>query len=109
MAVPAVNLTIEKGADFSTALKIKTDGSVIDLTGYTFAAKMRKHPAASTYYTFSVSALPPLSSGVVRLQMTEITTSQIPVGRYIWDLLITISGVTTKAAKGTVIVEGTAS
>ena len=109
MAVPVVNLTIEKGADFSTSLKLKTDGAVIDLTGYTFAAKMRKHPAASTYYTFTVTALSPLSSGIVKLTMTDTTTSAIPVGRYMWDLLITLSGTTTKAVKGTVIVEGTAS
>lgn len=109
MAVAAVNLTIEKGTDFSQALKLKTDGSVINLTGYTFSAKMRKHAAATTYYTFTVTALAPASNGVVRLEMTDTTTSSIPAGRYIWDLLITISGVTTKAIKGTVIVEGTAS
>lgn len=109
MAVAAVNLTIEKGADFSTSLKLKTDGSTINLTGYTFSCKMRKHPASSTYYTFTVTALSPLTSGVVKLEMSDTTTSSIPPGRYIWDLLITLSGTTTKAIKGTVIVEGSAS
>lgn len=109
MAVAAVNLTIEKGANFSTPLKLKTDGSTINLTGYTFSCKMRKHPAASTYYTFIVTALIPLTAGVVKLEMSDITTSSIPPGRYIWDLMITLSGITTKAVKGTVIVEGSAS
>jgi len=109
MAVPAVNLTIEKGADFSTALKLKTDGGSINLTGYTFSCKLRKHSASSTYYTFNVTALAPLTSGVVKLELSDTTTSQIPPGRYIWDLLITYSGITTKAVKGTVIVEGSAS
>jgi hypothetical protein len=99
MAVPAVNLTIEKGADFVITFKVKSDGASINLTGYTFSCKMRKHP----------TALSPASSGVVKLEMSKVTTSAIPVGRYIWDLLITSGGTTTKAIKGTVIVEGTAS
>lgn len=109
MAVAAVNLTIEKGADFSTSLKLKTDGAVVDLTGYTFTAKMKKHPDATTYYTFSVTALTPLSAGVVKLQMSYATTTQIATGRYIWDLIITASGIKTKAVKGSVIVQGSAS
>ena len=109
MAVPAVNLTIEKGADFVITFKVKSDGAAINLTGYTFSCKMRKHPTASTSYSFTVTALSPASSGVVKLEMSKVTTSAIPVGRYIWDLLITSGGTTTKAIKGTVIVEGTAS
>lgn len=109
MAVAVVNLTIEKGTDFSIALKVKTDGAVVNLTGYTFAAKLRKHFSATSYYTFAVSALNPTSSGVVKLEMSDTTTTQIPPGRYVWDLLITTSGTTTKVVKGTAIVEGTSS
>lgn len=109
MAVPAVNLTIEKGADFITTLKLKTDGAPIDLTGYTFSAKLKKHFGASTSYSFTVTPLTPFSNGVVRVGMAKTTTSQIPTGRYVWDLLISLSGTTTKASKGNVIVEGTVS
>lgn len=109
MAVPAVNLTIEKGADFTTSLKIKSDGASVNLTGYTFSCKMRKHPTASTAYNFTATAVVPLTSGIVKIEMAKNNTSQIPIGRYFWDLLITSAGVTTKAVKGTVIVEGTAS
>lgn len=109
MAVPAVNLTIEKGVDFTTTLKLKTDGAPIDLTGYTFSAKIKKHFESSTSYPFTVTPLTPFSNGVVRVGMAKTTTSQIPTGRYVWDLLITLSGTTTKASKGNVIVEGTVS
>lgn len=109
MAVPAVNLTIEKGADFITSLKIKSDGAAVNLTGYTFSCKMRKHPTASTSYNFTVTAIVPLTSGIVKIEMSKTNTAQIPTGRYFWDLLITYGGKTTKAVKGTVIVEGTAS
>jgi hypothetical protein len=109
MAVPVVNLTLEKGADFSTSFKIKTDGAAVNLTGYTLSCKMKKHATASTSYSFVATALNPFSSGVVKISMAKANISQIPTGRYIWELLITYAGTTTKAIKGTVIVEGSAS
>jgi len=108
MAVPAVNLTIDKGVTFSTSIKVKQDGAPINLTGYTLSAKMRKHYDASTYYTFTtVSPSPNL--GLVNIGMASTITSTIPVGRYVYDLIITSSGTTTKVVEGTIIVKGTAS
>ena len=109
MAVPALNLSIEKGTTFSTSLKLKLDGAVTDLTGYTFSAKMRKHYTASTYYEFTVTPNSPLSSGIVNLQMSSGITTSIPIGRYVYDLLATNSGVVRKVIEGTIIVKGTVS
>lgn len=110
MAVAGVNLTIEKATDFSIAFKIKTDGSSINLTGYAYSCVMKKHYGASVGYGFSVSPLVPYSNGVVKLQMHKSVTSQIPVGRYVYDLLITNSeGDTYKSTEGMVLVKGTSS
>jgi hypothetical protein len=113
MAVPVVNLSIDKGVTFSTNIKLKKDGAAIDLTGYTFSAKIRKHYGASSYYPLNVSAVSPVSLGIVQIGMASTITSTLPVGRYVYDLLITYSvGITTttsKALEGTVIVKGTAS
>jgi len=109
MAVPVVNLTLEKGADFNTSFKIKTDGIAVNLTGYTLSCKMKKHSTATTSYSFTATAQNPLSSGIVKITMSKTTILSIPTGRYIWELLITHSGTTTKAIKGTVMVEGSAS
>ena len=109
MAVPAVNIVIEKGTDFSTNFKLKQNGAPINLTGYTFSSKMKKHPASSTSYSLTVTPLAPYSNGVIRVGMANTITSTIPVGRYLYDVLITISGTTTKAIEGTVLVKGTAS
>lgn len=108
MAVPAVNLTIDKGVTFSTSIKLKKDGAPINLTGYTLTSKMRKHYDASSYYTFTVTSASP-STGVVNVGMASSITSTIPTGRYVYDLLITYSGTTTKALEGSIIVKGTAS
>lgn len=109
MAVPAVNLVIEKGTTFSTSFKLKKDGAPLDLTGYTISSKMRKHYSASSSYTFTSSAVAPLSSGMVNVGLAKSITSTIPVGRYVYDVLITINGTTTKVIEGNVLVKGTAS
>ena len=108
MAVPAVNLIIDKGTTFSTSIKLKKDGAALNLTGYTLSAKMRKHHGASSYYSFSAISPSP-SQGLVTVGMASSITSTIPVGRYVYDLLITYAGTTSKAVEGTIIVKGTVS
>lgn len=108
MAVPSVNLTIDKGVTFGTSLKLKQDGAPINLNGYTCTSKMRKHYGSSTSYPFTVTVVSP-SEGTVNIGMASTVTSTIPVGRYVYDFLITFSGITSKVAEGTVIVKGTTS
>ena len=56
MAVPAVNLTIEKGTSFETTFNITNpDGSVFLLTNFSAVAKIRKHPTATTSKSFSTT------------------------------------------------------
>jgi hypothetical protein len=110
MAVAAVNLTIDKGTDFSLAMKIKTDGAPINLVGYAFSCVMKKHYDATKSYGIGVTALAPTSNGIVKLSMNSEDTYNLPIGRYVYDLLITNSaGTTTKSVEGNVIVKGTAS
>ena len=53
MAARSVNLTVEQGTDFTTTFTIKNpDGTVLPLTGYTAAAKIGKHPSASSTTDF---------------------------------------------------------
>jgi len=108
MAVPSVNLTIDKGTTFVTSLKLKQDGAPINLTGYTLSAKMRKHYNASSYYSFTVTPVSP-TQGIVNVGMASSITSTIPTGRYVYDVLITYSTTVNKVVEGTVIVKGTAS
>lgn len=114
MAVAVINLVIEQGADFSLSLTLKANGQPIDLTGYTYSAKMKKHYGANTSYPFTVTPETPLTNGVVSIGMSESLTATIPPGRYVYDVLITDAGIgssaiTSKYFKGTVIVEGSAS
>lgn len=109
MAVPAVNIVLEKNTDYSNNFKLKKDGAVLDLTGYSFSAKMRKSYSSSSSYSFNVQAVVPTTQGVISVGMASSITSTIPEGRYVYDILITSSGKTTKVIEGTVLVKGTAS
>lgn len=113
MSVSVVNLSIERGTDFSLSLKLKSNGSPINLTGYNFSAKMRKHYQATTYYPFTVTPQEPLTSGTVNISMASTVTANIPQGRYVYDVLVTsgigTTAITSKYFKGTVLVEGTSS
>ncbi len=111
MAVAAVNLTIDKGTDFSIALKIKTDSASVNLSGYGISCTMRRHHASAVGYGLSTTILSPTSSGIVKLELHKSVTSQLNPGRYVWDLLLTnpTNGETIKSAEGTIIVKGTSS
>ena len=105
MAVPAVNIVLEKNTDFSTNFKLKKDGASLDLTGYTCTASMRKYYTSSTHYDFTTSILVPNSLGVVNVSMASSITSTIPTGRYVYDVLISFAGTTTKVIEGNVLVK----
>lgn len=109
MAVPVVNIVIEKNSDFQTVYKLRKDGALIDLTGYTFSSKMKKSYSSNTSYQFSIEAQSPLTSGIIKIGMASSITSTIPEGRYFYDILITSAGKTTKVIEGNALVKGTAS
>jgi hypothetical protein len=109
MAVPAINLVIEKGTSFSQNFKLKLDGDVLDLTGYAATSKMRRHYQSSDYYTFTTTPLVPLTAGIINIGMASSITSTLPQGRYVYDILVTFAGSTTKVIEGNILVKGTAS
>lgn len=114
MAVQVVNLTVDQGIDFSISLNLRSNGAPINLTGYEFFSKIRKHYTAESYYPFNVLVISPAVSGNIIVGMSKTITSTIPIGRYVYDVVGINSGVgiTTNIAKyfkGTVIVEGTSS
>ena len=103
MAIIA-NLYIDQGTDYSIEVDC-TDiaGEVLDLTGYTAAAQMRKTYGSSTIsatFTTSINA----SAGQVTLSLTDTQTSALEAGRYVYDLNIT----KTSTSATTRVVEGQA-
>lgn len=89
MAIKA-NLIVDQGADYVTTLTVTDDdGDVIDLTGFTGAAQMRKHYTSVTSYAFTVTIN--AGQGTVDLSLTANTSNTIPAGRYVYDCELTDS------------------
>jgi hypothetical protein len=105
MAVPAVNITIEQGADFSSTFTItNSDGSVYNLLNNTATAKLKKFPESTTSYDFSASIT--VNTGKITLSMSNAVSSTITPGRYYYDILLTnsISGLKTRVIEGMALV-----
>ena len=104
MSVPAVNITIEKGADFASSFTItNASGSVYSLAGASAVAKIKKFPESTTSYSFSTTIT--VATGVIALVMTDTVTSTITPGRYFYDIFVTnISGLKTRVIEGMALV-----
>lgn len=110
MAVPAVNITIEKGADFSSTFTItNSDGSLYNLLNTSASAKIKKFPESQTSYSFSTSVT--VSTGKITISMSNALTSTIPAGRYYYDILLSnnISGLKTRVIEGMAFVSASIS
>jgi hypothetical protein len=89
MAIKA-NLQIDQGADFSTEIDVLDDnGDVVNLTGYTGAAQMRKHYTSTTAINFNVAVN--ASGGTVTISMTAAASANVTPGRYVYDCELTSS------------------
>lgn len=103
MALKA-NIVIDQGTDFSTSINVTNDdGDIVDLTGYTAAAQMRKHYTSSNSHNFTTSIS--AGQGIVTISMTANTTAAITAGRYVYDCELTSSSnAVTRLVEGVVTV-----
>ena len=99
----AQNIIINSDADYLKEFTAKDDtGTVIDLTGYTVAAQLRKTYASSASTTFApviVSA----TLGTFTLALTDVQTATgtLERGRHVYDVTITDgSGDITRIQEG---------
>lgn len=105
MAVPAVNITIDQGADFASTFTVTNpDGTPYNLANCSAESKIKKFPESTTSYTFSTSIT--VSTGQITLSMSDDITSTIRAGRYYYDILITnnVTGTKTRVIEGMALV-----
>lgn len=103
MAIKA-NIVIDQGSTFQTSINVTDDNdNVVNLTGYSANAQMRKHYTSSNSFSFTTSISPTL--GIVTLSMTANTTNSITPGRYMYDCELTdTNGAVTRLVEGVVTV-----
>lgn len=103
MAVPAVNITIDQGADYEEVFTVTNpDGSPLDLLGYACEATLSKFPGSVTSTSFGVGIV--TSAGQVVVSIANTITSELKPGRYYYNIF-TISNNNSKRKK---IIEGNA-
>ena len=90
MAVYVNNITLNTGEYFSRDFYLDNiDGTPLNLTGYTAASQVRKHPE-SVYATanFTVGFVD-RANGRIRVSLATTSTRLIKPGRYVWDMMFT--------------------
>ena len=103
MAIYA-NLIIDQGSDFVTEIQVASaTGDDADLTGYTFAAQLRKTYASTTYTAFTASVVN-ASQGIIKIELSNAQTLALKAGRYVYDVEATLSGVITRIVEGQITV-----
>jgi hypothetical protein len=81
------NIVIDQGADFSTTITVTDSaGDPLDLTGYTARGQIRKHYTSTTKVDFGTVFLSPRTSGILSLSLTNVQTTAMESGRYVYDV-----------------------
>lgn len=98
-------LTLEQGATFSTTVNVEdTQGTAINLTGYSASSQIRKSYYSTTANTFTAT-ITSNANGEITLSMTAANTANLNAGRYLYDLLITAPNTTkTRVVEGIITV-----
>jgi len=109
MAVYVANLQVNQGTDFSQTFNLaNTIGDTsFNLTGYTIAAKMKKHAgAADSSATSFTASIENATNGTISLALTDTQTSALKAGRHVYDIVITNTSSTlkTRVIEGSVLV-----
>ena len=105
MTARNINLVLDQGVDFEATFTIRNEnGSALNLTGYSGAAQLRKHPEASKSTAFTVT-YPNRVNGQIKVALASTITSTIEGGRYVYDLVLTSpNAYKTRPIQGNVLV-----
>ena len=107
-AVFVASIGIYAGTDFAQTfvLEDSQSNSIMDLTGFTGCAELKKYESSSKVASFNVSLANDPTTGRISISMTDAVTATIKPGRYLYDILIcSATGKTTRVVEGSVMVK----
>ena len=85
------NIVAEQGATFNLNFRVETDGTPWNLTGYTFAMQVRRS-ANDANTLLNITSATMNSVGHVSTTVSAGTMSDVPAGRWVYDIELTSSG-----------------
>ena len=98
-----LNLTIDQGTTYTNSITVyQADGTtVMNLTGYTTAAQLRKNYTSTAYTAFTTALISPPTLGRISMSLTATQTAAVKAGYYYYDVEITNSaGTVTRVMEG---------
>lgn len=110
MQAPAtLNLVCYQGASFDYSLTWRTNGTAVNLTGYSARMQVRESYDSGTAVV-SITAGTGITlggtAGSIILELGPTTTAGVPSGQYVYDLeLITSGGYVTRLLEGNFTVD----
>ena len=105
MSAGTYNFIIDQGATFTRQLTVKENNSVMDLTGYSVASKMRSTHDSSTVVGTFTCTISSGTGGIITVSMPSSTTAAIEEAIYVYDLEITSgAGIVTRLLQGQITV-----
>ena len=98
------NLFVDQGSDFSTEITLQNDDyTAMNLTGYNVYSQFRKSYNSNTGYSFTCAVVDELA-GKISLSLNGIDSSNIPAGRYLYDVEISSSLSKIRVVEGIVTI-----
>jgi len=85
------NIVAEQGATFNFNFRVETDGVAWDLSDYTFAMQVRRSTSSNTTL-LNITSATMTSLGRVSVTVPAATMSDVPAGRWVYDIELTSSG-----------------
>ena len=99
------NLYVDAGSTFSAIITVRnSNGTPMNLYGYTAASQIRKSYGSTTAYNFNASIYD-VNLGKIRIQLSDEESGAIKPGRYLYDIEISSSaGEKLRVVEGIVLV-----
>ena len=98
------NITINKNADFKRSFQIKESGSILNITSYAFAGKLKENlqKADSDAIAFTCT-ITDAGAGTFSIELTDTQTASMDPGSWRYDVVMTDT-----SSKKTRMLEGVA-
>jgi hypothetical protein len=85
------NIVAEQGATFNLNFRVETDGTPWNLSDYTFAMQVRRSTSSNTTL-LNITSATMTSGGEVSVTVSAATMTDVPAGRWVYDIELTSSG-----------------